>query len=74
MTLHFQLSLQCNVLPITGFVRHTGCMPNETRDGRNVIMTSTKSYQSLDEQCLKHTLIYTIITTCTVYIYSAYHN
>ena len=23
MTLHFQLSLQCNVLPITGFVRHT---------------------------------------------------
>ena len=26
MTLHFQLSLQCNVSPITGFVRHTGCM------------------------------------------------
>ena len=24
MTLHFQLSLQCNVSPITGFVRHTG--------------------------------------------------
>ena len=23
MTLHFQLSLQCNVLPIMGFVRHT---------------------------------------------------
>ena len=23
MTLHFQLSLQCNVSPITGFVRHT---------------------------------------------------
>ena len=23
MTLHFQLSLHCNVLPITGFVRHT---------------------------------------------------
>ena len=23
MTLYFQLSLQCNVLPITGFVRHT---------------------------------------------------
>ena len=23
MTLHFQLSLQCNILPITGFVRHT---------------------------------------------------
>ena len=23
MTLHFQLSLQCNDLPITGFVRHT---------------------------------------------------
>ena len=33
-------------------------------------MTSIKSYQSLDEQCLKHT---SIITTCTVYIYSAYH-
>ena len=23
MTLHFQLSLQCNVSPIMGFVRHT---------------------------------------------------
>ena len=23
ITLHFQLSLQCNVLPITGFIRHT---------------------------------------------------
>ena len=23
MTLHFQLSLQCNVSPVTGFVRHT---------------------------------------------------
>ena len=23
MTLHFQLSLQCNVLPITGFIGHT---------------------------------------------------
>ena len=23
MTLHFQLSLQCNVSPITGFIRHT---------------------------------------------------
>ena len=34
MTLHFQLSLQCNVSPITGFVRHTaGCMPDEARDG-----------------------------------------
>ena len=29
-----------------------------------------KSYQSLDEQRLKHT---STITTCTVYIYSAYH-
>ena len=26
MTLHFQLSLQCNVSPITGFVRHTYCI------------------------------------------------
>ena len=24
MTLHFQLSLQCNVSPIMGFIRHTG--------------------------------------------------
>ena len=23
MTLHFQLSLQCNISPITGFVRHS---------------------------------------------------
>ena len=26
MTLHFQLSLQCNVSPITGFVRHTAAV------------------------------------------------
>ena len=26
ITLHFQLSLQCNVSPITGFVRHTAMM------------------------------------------------
>ena len=26
MTLHFQLSLQCNVSPITGFIRHTVCI------------------------------------------------
>ena len=34
MTLHFQLSLQCNVSPITGFV----LMPDEARDGRNVAL------------------------------------
>ena len=28
MTLHFQLSLQCNVSPITGFVRHTSVLPH----------------------------------------------
>ena len=40
MTLHFQLSLQChcNVSPITGFVRHTACMPDEAHDGRNVAL------------------------------------
>ena len=47
MTLHFQLSLECSVSPITGFVRHTavcltkpviGCMPDEARDGRNVAL------------------------------------
>ena len=38
MTLHFQLSLQCNVSPITGFVRHTACMPDEACDGRNVAL------------------------------------
>ena len=47
MTLHFQLSLQCNVSPITGFVRHTAnvqyivavcCMPDKARDGRNVVL------------------------------------
>ena len=32
MTLHFQLSLQCNVSPITGFVRHTASWPDEARD------------------------------------------
>ena len=34
MTLHFQLSLQCNVSPITGFVRHTSqCQwQNQMRD------------------------------------------
>ena len=32
MTLHFQLSLQYNVSPIMGFVRHTA------RDGRNVAL------------------------------------
>ena len=26
MTLHFQFSLQCNVSPITGFVRHTAAV------------------------------------------------
>ena len=26
MTRHFQLSLQCNVLPIMGFVRHMACL------------------------------------------------
>ena len=29
MTLHFQLSIQCNVLPITS-------MPDEAHDGRNI--------------------------------------
>ena len=34
---------QCNVSPITGFVRHTKlkqkfCMPDEARDGRNVAL------------------------------------
>ena len=28
MTLHFQLSLQCNVSPITGFVWHTATANN----------------------------------------------
>ena len=32
MTLHLQLSLQCNVSPIMG------CMPDEARDGRNVAL------------------------------------
>ena len=26
MTCHFQLSLQCNVSPITGFIRHMVCL------------------------------------------------
>ena len=26
MILHFQLSLQCNILPITGFVRQAVCL------------------------------------------------
>ena len=30
MTLHFQLSLQCNVSPVTGFVRHTKPVMGET--------------------------------------------
>ena len=29
MTLHFQLSLQCNVSSITGFVRHTATANNK---------------------------------------------
>ena len=31
MTLHFQLSLQCNVSPITGFVRHTAVCLTKSR-------------------------------------------
>ena len=34
MTVHFRLSLQCNVLSITDFV----CMPDEAHDGQNVAL------------------------------------
>ena len=44
MTLHFQLSLQCNVSPITGFVRHTGCMPDEAKRCIEVTIGSEESF------------------------------
>ena len=42
--------IQCNVSPITGFVRHTKlfCMPDEARDGRNVALNLTSVHSVLD--------------------------
>ena len=46
--------IQCNVSPITGFVRHTKlhtklfCMPDEACDGRNVALNLTSVHGVLD--------------------------
>ena len=46
MTLHFQLSLQCNVLPITGFIRHTGIGSEQTFLARLIVQNNHPTFNS----------------------------